>query len=136
MAFESGGSAIVGLGLTPMTRKYTKPAPALAAEAIMAAVEDAGLEKQDLDGLLVNVGMSGNVDLLALQTSMGLRDLRLGTNMSAGDRPRARSSSTPRWRCRRGSPPPWPASMRTLPLPSGKKDRTPTGCGQAAAGPA
>ncbi len=84
MAFESGGSAIVGLGLTPMTRKYTKPAPALAAEAIMAAVEDAGLEKQDLDGLLVNVGMSGNVDLLALQTSMGLRDLRLGTNMSAG----------------------------------------------------
>ena len=134
MAFESGGSAIVGLGLTPMTRKYTKPAPALAAEAIMAAVEDAGLEKQDLDGLLVNVGMSGNVDLLALQTSMGLRDLRLGTNMSAGDRPRARSSSTPRWRVQAGLATAVACVYATLPLPSGKKDRTPTGCGQAGAG--
>lgn len=84
MGFKSGEAAIVGLGLTDMTRRYTKPALTLGAEAIMAAAEDAGIEKAAIDGLLVNIGMSDEVNLLNLQASMGLRDLRLGTNMSAG----------------------------------------------------
>ena len=85
----SGQAAIAGLGITEMTRNYTKSAPALAAEAVRLAIEDAGLTKDDIDGLLVNAGVSGggprdpNALGLGLQTGIGLRNLRLMNHMNA-----------------------------------------------------
>ncbi len=85
----SGKAAIAGLGITEMTRQYTKPAPALAVEAIRLALDDAGLQKDDLDGLLINAGISGLDPTnpsslgLGLQVTSGLRNLRLVNHMNA-----------------------------------------------------
>ncbi len=88
-ATSQPSGAIVGLGLTEMTRRYTGGAVTLAARAVRLALEDAGLEKTDLDGLLINSGISGmrgfgpgNLSL-NLQSAMGLKDLRLANHMNA-----------------------------------------------------
>ena len=81
--------AIAGLGITEMTRQYTGDAATLAARAISLALEDAGLKKTDLDGLLTNAGISGADPYspgsvgLSLQATMGLRNLRLMNHMNA-----------------------------------------------------
>jgi acetyl-CoA acetyltransferase len=77
--------AIAGLGMTEMSREPIGTAPALAARAIMLACEDAGLAKPDIDGLLINTGLSGaGVPLrLQLQSAMGLTDLKLLNHMDA-----------------------------------------------------
>ncbi|MBI4234010.1 MAG: thiolase family protein [Chloroflexi bacterium] len=80
--YVSGSAAIAGLGITEMTRKYTKTAAALAADAVRLALEDAGLQKEGLDGLLTNAGTSDGIGL-GLHFSLGLRNLRLVTHMSA-----------------------------------------------------
>ncbi len=76
--------AIVGLGITEMTRSPIGDNPTLAARAIKLALEDAGLQKSDLDGLLVNAGSTGTAwNQLGLQTQMGLRNLKLMNHMNA-----------------------------------------------------
>jgi acetyl-CoA acetyltransferase len=75
-------SAIVGLGITEMGKVFGRSATGLAVEAIRLALEDAGLERQDLDGLLINAGISNGIGL-GLQNSAGLRDLRLLNHMNA-----------------------------------------------------
>jgi acetyl-CoA acetyltransferase len=76
--------AIVGLGITEMTRSPIGDNPTLAARAIRLALEDAGLEKSALDGLLINTGVTGRSWFsLALQSAMGLRDLKLVSEMAA-----------------------------------------------------
>jgi acetyl-CoA acetyltransferase len=87
----SGAAAIVGLGMTEMTRQYIGDSATLALRAIRLALDDAGLGKDDLDGLLVNSGMSGmmtgsydsSTPGLSLQTQGGFRNLRLMNHMSA-----------------------------------------------------
>ena len=75
-------SAIVGLGMTEMTRSPIGDNPTLAARAIRLALEDAGLEKAALDGLLINAGVTRDRWFaLALQSAMGLRDLKLLSEM-------------------------------------------------------
>jgi len=75
-------TAICGLGLTEVGRVYDRPASDFAAEAVLLALEDAGLERRELDGLLVSAGMSGGPDLsLALQ--LGLPELRVCTQLNA-----------------------------------------------------
>ncbi|MBM3139028.1 MAG: thiolase family protein [Chloroflexi bacterium] len=78
----SGGGAIAGLGMTAMTRDYTKSASGLAAEAIRLAIEDAGLTKDDVDGLLINAGVTQGVSL-GLQPTLGFRNLKLVNHMNA-----------------------------------------------------
>jgi acetyl-CoA acetyltransferase len=76
---RAAAAAIAGLGKTEMTRKYTVPATVLAVDAIRLALEDAGLQKNDVDGLLINrspVAIGETLDL-DLQTIAGLRNLRL-----------------------------------------------------------
>ncbi len=76
--------AIVGLGITEMTRSPIGDNMTLAARAIKLALEDAGLQKSDLDGLLVNAGSTGATwNQLGLQTAMGLRNLKLMNHMNA-----------------------------------------------------
>ena len=70
-------AAVVGLGMTQMTRRYVKSSTALAAEAVQLALDDAGLVKEDLDGLLTNPGVGPDGIGRGLHFSLGLRNLRL-----------------------------------------------------------
>lgn len=81
-----GAAAISGLGITPMGRIYGKSAMEFAADAVRAAITDAGLKRDDIDGLLINAGITGFQGggiSLGLQNYLGLRDLRLLNHMNA-----------------------------------------------------
>ena len=47
----AGQTAICGLGVTPMGKIYGHDSYWFASEAIKLAVEDAGIEKDEIDGL-------------------------------------------------------------------------------------
>ena len=68
--------AIAGLGITEMGKVYGRSAPDFAADAIRLAVADAGLTLDHVDGLLLNPGLSGGVDI-GLAARLGLYDLPL-----------------------------------------------------------
>ena len=75
-------AAIVGVGITEMGKIYGRSAADFAAEAIALALDDAGLQKSDIDGLLVNG--NGNVDMTPyLQLTLGFEDLAMLNVMSA-----------------------------------------------------
>ncbi len=75
-------SAIVGLGITEMGKVYGRSGTSLALEAIQLALADAGLRKEDLDGLLINAGISNAISL-GLQNAGGFKNLRLLNHMNA-----------------------------------------------------
>ena len=82
-----GRTAIAGLGMTPMGKVYDRTPLGFAAAAIHLALADAGLTRADLDGLLLNPGLSwGDLGMgsFQLQQAMGLRDLRLSSSMNCG----------------------------------------------------
>jgi acetyl-CoA acetyltransferase len=78
----AGATAICGLGMTELGRVYERTAADLAAEAVLAALADAGLAKSELDGLLLNAGISQGIDLSLAQT-LGLSELSVLTQMNA-----------------------------------------------------
>lgn len=84
MAAATGTSlgAIAGLGLTAMGKVYDKTAGELAAEAVLIALEDAGLRRDQLDGLLISRGVTPGVDL-TLARQLGLHDLTLLAEVNA-----------------------------------------------------
>jgi acetyl-CoA acetyltransferase len=69
-----------------MGRVYGHDAQHFAAEAIQRAVEDAGLRKDQIDGLLVNPGVTplGGMGGVGLQNYLGLTHLRLLSSMNVG----------------------------------------------------
>jgi acetyl-CoA acetyltransferase len=79
-------AAVTGLGISEMGRVYGHDAQHFAAEAIQRAVADAGLKKEDIDGLLVNPGVSpvGGMGGVGLQNYLGLTHLRLLSSMNVG----------------------------------------------------
>jgi acetyl-CoA acetyltransferase len=80
-----GVAAISGFGMTPMGRIY-KSANELAADAVRDAIADAGLKKEDVDGLLINPGITGITGGgigLGLQNYLGMQNLRLLNHMNA-----------------------------------------------------
>jgi acetyl-CoA acetyltransferase len=82
-----GATAIVGLGLTPQGKVYGRSALGFAVDAVTAALDDAGLAREDLDGLLLNPGLAWKdmgMGSFQLQQAMGLRDLRLSATMNLG----------------------------------------------------
>ena len=82
-----GKTAIAGLGITKQGKVYDYNHVGFAVEAVRLALADAGLERRDLDGVLVNPGLSwadGGMGSFQLQQAMGLRDLRLSVTMNAG----------------------------------------------------
>src|SRR5881628_2159818 len=83
----SGAAAIVGLGITPQGRVYGNTPLGFAVDAVRLALADAGLERKDLDGLLLNPGLAWadmGMGSFQLQQAMGLRDLRLSATMHLG----------------------------------------------------
>src|SRR6266404_2014202 len=83
----NGKAAIVGLGITPQGKVYDYNHFGFAIEAIRLALADAGLAREDLDGVLLNPGLTWadlGMGAFQLQQAMGLRDLRLSMTMNAG----------------------------------------------------
>ncbi|OBK86199.1 thiolase family protein [Mycolicibacter sinensis] len=76
------GAAIAGLGITDVGKVYGRSATDFAADAVRRATADAGLLLHDVDGLLVSSGLKKDVSV-ALQRVLGLRDLRLLSEMNA-----------------------------------------------------
>lgn len=76
----SGAAAIVGLGISEVGRVYGKTAGVFAAEAVRAAVSDAGLELSDVDGLITSNGVSNSGPNPA--AALALRNLRLSYEIS------------------------------------------------------
>lgn len=68
--------AIAGLGITEMGKVYGRTAAEFAADAVRLAVDDAGLTLDQVDGLLVNPGLSGGLGI-GLAAALGLYDLPL-----------------------------------------------------------
>jgi acetyl-CoA acetyltransferase len=82
-----GAAAIAGLGVTPQGKVYGTNAIGFAVDAVRLALEDAGLTRSDVDGLLVNPGLTWNdqgMGSFQLQQALGLRDLRLTATMNLG----------------------------------------------------
>jgi acetyl-CoA acetyltransferase len=82
-----GRLAIAGLGETPQGKVYDRNHVGFAVEAVRLALADAGLERSDLDGLLLNPGIAwGNAPMgsFMLQQALGLKDLRLSATMNLG----------------------------------------------------
>jgi acetyl-CoA acetyltransferase len=77
-----GQTTIAGLGITEMGKVYGRTVTDFAAEAIALALDDAGLEKSDVDGLLINANHSPEMAPM-LQMSLGFEDLTLISAMSA-----------------------------------------------------
>ncbi|WP_208510338.1 thiolase family protein [Variovorax paradoxus] len=72
-------AVISGLGFSELSRKPIGTSRELAAAAVQAAIEDAGLQLQDIDGLLINRSPVADPDEvpLRLQNDLQLRDLGL-----------------------------------------------------------
>ena len=69
-----------------MGRIYGKSSTDFAVDAVRLAIADAGLEKSDIDGLLINAGItgfSGQGVSLQLQNALGMGNLRLLNHMNA-----------------------------------------------------
>ncbi len=80
-------TAIAGLGITPQGKVFHTNHVGLAVEAVQLALDDAGLLRDDLDGLLLNPGLSwgeASMGSFQLQQAMGLRNLKLSATMNAG----------------------------------------------------
>jgi acetyl-CoA acetyltransferase len=81
-----GKYAIAGLGLTAMGKVYDTPT-GFAVEAVRLALEDAGLERKDLDGLLLNPGLAwadAQMGSFWLQQALGLHDVRYTATVNLG----------------------------------------------------
>src|SRR5262245_23229775 len=82
MSAMASTGAIAGLGITEMGKIYGRTATDFAAEAIALALDDAGLAKADVDGLLVNGNLSPEMNP-NLQLTLGFEDLTLLNVMNA-----------------------------------------------------
>jgi acetyl-CoA acetyltransferase len=71
----SGSAAIVGLGISDVGRVFGKSAPEFAADAVVNAVEDAGLTLADIDGVLMSTGYVPDNTLVS--SLLGLRNQHL-----------------------------------------------------------
>jgi acetyl-CoA acetyltransferase len=83
-----GKCAIAGLGATRMGKNYDHShGLGFAVEAVQLALDDAGLARSDLDGILVNPGITWMTNPMAsyeLQQAMGLKNMRLTATMNLG----------------------------------------------------
>jgi acetyl-CoA acetyltransferase len=76
----SAQGTIVGLGTSEIGRAYRKSAGELAADAVVNAVADAGLELSDVDGLLMSNGLTPSSP--PVSSSLGMQDLTLSLAVS------------------------------------------------------
>jgi acetyl-CoA acetyltransferase len=74
---------LAGLGVTDMTRRiYGRSAAEFAVDAVHAALDDAGLARDDVGGLLINPGITRGIGL-SLQRDLGLVNVQLLSEVQA-----------------------------------------------------
>jgi len=76
--------AIVGVGQTPFVRKSGRTAWELALDASVGALEDAGIDPVDVDGLVRYALPTEYVSIPMMQRSLGVRELRYYGEASLG----------------------------------------------------
>lgn len=74
--------AIAGLGMTELGKVYDRNAAQFGIDAIRLAADDAGIGIPDIDGLLINPGIGGGIDL-QIQRTLGLTDLGYAAQVQA-----------------------------------------------------
>lgn len=74
--------AVAGLGMTEMDTSYDRGAAQLGVDAVRLAARDAGIGVAEIDGLLVNQGVSAGIDL-SVRRALGLRDLGLAAQVQS-----------------------------------------------------
>ena len=55
--YSNSDSAIAGLGMTKMGRIYGSSPIDFAVQAVAEAIDDCGIDKSDIDGLLISGGL-------------------------------------------------------------------------------
>jgi acetyl-CoA acetyltransferase len=76
-------TSIAGVGWTSYSRNSQRSVEQLAVEAVRAAADDAGLDVQDIDGL-VTYGLCDTAYSGVVGTSLGLRELSYSSDHTAG----------------------------------------------------
>ena len=81
-------AAIAGFGMTEMGRIYGYSPIDFAVEAVSLAIEDCGIDKADIDGLLISGGLCTYLKMpdavsMHLQQALGLNDLKLVSEMNS-----------------------------------------------------
>jgi acetyl-CoA acetyltransferase len=79
-----GRTAIAGVGFTEFSRQSGRSVLALAAEACNRAVEDAGLDRKDVNGLVSFSVLDDSVPTQAVATVLGLSNVTYALDMSMG----------------------------------------------------
>lgn len=81
---ERNAAAIVGVGYSPLSRGSGTSVLALAHQACRAAIEDAGLVAEDVDGLASFMVMQDSVPCQAVATVLALPGLRFSLDVDLG----------------------------------------------------
>jgi len=81
-------AAVAGLGMTEMGRVYGQTAMDFAVQAVGLALDDSGMDKNDIDGLLISGGLCSYLNMpdavsMHLQKALGLQDLKLVNEVNA-----------------------------------------------------
>ena len=76
-------TALVGIGATAYTKDSQRSVEALALEACREAINDAGLTRDDVDGI-VTYGLADTVSTSTVATGLGLPHLRYSVDLNAG----------------------------------------------------
>ncbi|MDH3279853.1 MAG: hypothetical protein OEQ18_01840, partial [Gammaproteobacteria bacterium] len=81
-------AAVAGLGMTAMGRVYGQSAMDFAVQAVALALDDSGMDKSDIDGLLISGGLCSYLNMpdavsMHLQKALGLQDLKLVNEVNA-----------------------------------------------------
>ena len=79
-----GRTAIAGVGYTEFSRDSGRSVLSLAAEACRRAIEDAGLHRSDIDGVVSFSVLNDSVPSQAVATVMGLPELTYALDMNLG----------------------------------------------------
>ena len=103
-------AAIAGAGNSAYGRRLMRSPIDLAADAVAAALDDAGLKRADLDGLIVSFGSPIGADGDTIALVLGLQSARLQSNLGAWPLHRELHPMGRDDRQRRASPTPSPAS--------------------------
>jgi len=77
----SESAYVVGVGNTPYRKRHAVPATALALEAVLSAINDAGLEPDDIDGIVAYPGHVGSDVLMA---NLGLSNVKWRITVDLG----------------------------------------------------
>ena len=84
MAFLDGKTAIIGVGASRFERRPDASAIGFAGDALNAALADAGLGKDQIDGLIVQVGSPRGADYDTIAQTFGLTPHYCGQTWSHG----------------------------------------------------